>query len=792
MLEFFRKHQKYIYFIVTVAIVISFSFFGTYGAIEKNPIRDQVVFTAVDGTSIRHNELEEMVVFISTDNQDKLLFRQWGPNFLNDGVIQKDLLAVGLAQILASQYPVDLNQDLQSRIDREKNYKLYNHPQAKFITTENAWSYFAPNLKESYNQFLLANSLSDPDAFDARVQLYLSQKEFPASYLSNALNYLERQQNGVRHDANLDRIDLSLFGHHTVVDWFGPHFVRLSAQFIINAAKVAEKKGYYVSKDEALAEILRNAQLSYQQNLQNPRLGVANSTEYYNEQLRLMGMDQNIAVKVWQQVMLFRRLFSDVGNSVLTDALPYQRFSSYAKESLQGTSYALPKELQLNNFRSLQKFETYLNAVSKRSDDETLVLPKALLSVSEVAKRNPQLIQKRYTLEIAEANKDALQAKVSLRDTWNWEVQDKNWETVKTRFPQLALKKGDTQDERFAALDSLEDSVRGQVDRYSREALVQEHPEWLKEALDKARERTLPVGLSSKETNSVFAGLENGDELIVKLDNAPLKSDPAAAPLIFTADDRHYYRIFVIDRAPNEEILTFSEASRAGILDDMVDRDLKVHYIKIRDSNTAAYQNADQTWKSLEQVEDQVAENKYAKVLKAIEADYVKRADSSESDQKSKMSPDALASLRLYAYMNQAKENLQKDAQTTSPVAQWELVKEEKVLDRTSRGVDQEMFALGADKWSKVDTLPNGDLSFFYVKQVGGKADDVINTALVKKVEAAHQLLSDEAQRHYMGSLLGEIKVKGAISLAYMNRTPDDQGAGTGVDPDVESDAGSN
>ena len=102
MLEFFRKYQSIIYIFVTVVIVISFSFFGTYSTIVSNPVRDQVVFTAIDGTAVKRSDLDEMVIFISTDSQDKLLFGgAWGPNFLNDGVIRKDVLTTGMGEVLA-------------------------------------------------------------------------------------------------------------------------------------------------------------------------------------------------------------------------------------------------------------------------------------------------------------------------------------------------------------------------------------------------------------------------------------------------------------------------------------------------------------------------------------------------------------------------------------------------------------------------------------------------------------------------------------------------------------------
>lgn len=97
MLHHFRKYQRWIYIVITVVIIISFSFFGTYSTIATPSAPDPVAFVAVDGAKVHRSELEEMALFLGTDSQDKwMLGGVWGPNFLNDGAIH-DLLITGLA-----------------------------------------------------------------------------------------------------------------------------------------------------------------------------------------------------------------------------------------------------------------------------------------------------------------------------------------------------------------------------------------------------------------------------------------------------------------------------------------------------------------------------------------------------------------------------------------------------------------------------------------------------------------------------------------------------------------------
>lgn len=763
MLEFLRKYQSYIYIVVTTVIVISFSFFGTASTLVSNPIRDQIVFTAVDGSSIKRSDLDEMVVFISTDSFDKLLFGGiWGPNFLNDGIIRKDLLTTGVGQLLAKEYIADLENDLNSRHQKEQAYVPYVHPQAGFITADQVWSNYAPAIKSNLEILKAAPSATTPAAINARVNLYLAHSQFPPQFLGQVLAHQEKQFSFVGHDANLDRTDLSVFGYHRLEDWFGPRFVRLAAEFIINGAKIAEEKGYEVSKEEALADLLRNAQISYEQMASNPNLAVANIGDYYNEQLRQMGMDQSQAVKVWRQVLLYRRLANDIGNTVFVDPLLYTQFSGYAKEAVAGDQYKLPRELHFSNYRSLQKHELYLNQISKRSDSN-LMPPKTFFSEAEVARKNPRLVQKLYLLKVASIDKNALQAKISLRDTWNWEVN--HWDALTKQFPELGVKNAQTRDDRFAALDSLDDQTRLRVDTYARSAIVDENPEWKTEALNKAAEKTLTIGLSSGVPSSYFQGLTDGDDLIKKLD----KNDELAN---FTADDRTFYKITVLDKSSKPVILTFAEANQQGILDEALDHELASYYERNRETHS---------WGSFEDVQSEVADLYFAKTLQAIENEYGKKEET-------KGNGNLLAPLRFYGYLNEIRTKAEKDPSTIAEYVgealkkddaakladrgsladQWKLIKVEARIHRGDPSSDETIFSAEPKTWSKVIASPNGDLSLIYIQNKDEVALDPV--AAAQKLGQIKQLLSAEAQQNYMAQLIETIKAKNAISLSYLNQ----------------------
>ena len=470
-----------------------------------------------------------MVNFLATDNEDKLIFGgMWGPNFLNDGVIKKNFIETGLGVLLAEAYVDQIASDIISRHDKEQRFSLYTHPQAQFINVEGAWNYFSPNMKEYYAIVRNAKDPTSQQALRARMALFVMERQFPPSLLKQVLRYQESQHSYIKPDPNLNYIDLSLFGYHTAEDWFGPRFTRIIAEFIINSSIIAEQRGYQVSRTEALADLKRNAEISYQQNLKSPHLAVRNSHEYLQEQLRRLGMDENMAAKVWQKVLLFRRLFQDMGSSMFVDPALFHGFNQYSLESVTGTAYRLPKDLQINNYRTLQKFEVYLDAIAKRSDDDRtkLTLPTTFLSATK-SKKNPGLVEKKYVLEIAEINKKDVEANISLRDTWAWETSNDGWKKIQTQFTDLNLNASANDSQRFAALEALDDKTRQRVDAFARSAIVESHPEMIANALKQATPSQKVVGLSDAKGPTPFAGLTSAKKLLDLLEAAPTNKQAA-------------------------------------------------------------------------------------------------------------------------------------------------------------------------------------------------------------------------------------------------------------------------
>jgi GcvH upstream region-like protein len=781
MLAFMRKHQKYFYVIITIVICISFSFFGTYSTLSGNSIHELTAFTTVNGDPVTRLDLEEMALFLGTDSNDKKLFGGiWGPNFLNNGVIQKDFLETGLGAILAENYPDDLQGDLKNRLAREIRFSPYVHPKVPFLSSMNVWSYFAPAIAENLQVLKGAKDPLTKEALDARVQLFLAERRFPSPYLNQMLRLQEKQNRSIPHDPALDELDLSLFGYHTVDDWFGGKFVRLISQFIYNAAAIAEQRGYFVSKEEALADLKSNAEASFKENRDNPRLGVANSGEYFEQQLLRLRLDKTKAVKLWQKVLLFRRLFGDVASSVFVDPLPYQTFDQFSGVIAEGDLYRLPSVLRFSDFKTLQRFETYLDAVSKRdrSEKNALLLPKTFLTPEEVAKKTPELVQKKYLLEVASADKRALQNKVSVKDTLAWELDENNWKALRTQFPELGLKKSDTREQRLAAVDEMDSITRSRADQFTRKEIAAAHPEWIVSALELATPQNLTAALSLKGGNPSFEGLQNGEDLMKLLDKAETrKLSPSLEKVSF--DGEHFYRITVLERSQNLEVLTFEQANQGSGIDNLnrlLDHALEVAYVTIRSEHPEDYQNSDTSWKPFEEVKEQVALAKFSKILDGIKAELKKHED---QDKYQHLTQDRLTPYRFIGEAETLKQQLKKNPQAASDLTlsedgkslndQFKWVKSPLQLSRkTEHNLAQgdKLFNQTPKTWSPVVLAPNGDMYFSWVE---ARVNAPVDVALVQQqVDRARFLLGNDAERTYLNALLPELKDKHAISFDYL------------------------
>ncbi|MEX2305446.1 MAG: hypothetical protein WD595_04580, partial [Waddliaceae bacterium] len=567
--------------------------------------------------------------------------------------------------------------------------------------------------------------------------------KFPAPTLKQVLSYQQQQFNWVQPDPQLPYRDLSLFEYHNVTDWFGPKFVRLVAEMVINGSKVAERKGYHVSEAEALADLKARSDENYSQNINNPNLGVTNATAYFNEQLRRLNLDSTRAANIWRQVLLFRRLFKEGGESTFVDQLSPALFNEWAYQGIEGDQYQLPDALHMSSVRELQKFQKYLQSIEENYQATALQMPTRLLSTNQVKEKTPSLVQKRYLIDVSSVDLSKLSSRVPVKETWEWEVDAKNWELLKENFPVLGTLDGESEKVRFASLDSLDRKTRAQLDHFARRNIVKSHPEWIEQALSQVKPKREELALRLRGGKSPFPGWRDANSLSKYLETLKDNSKNAEP---YSPDDEHYYSFTVYDRSKEFEILTYGEANREEVLDQLLDQSSEKQDLK--------------------------------PLLNAIKKDAAEHGET-----KSPLIDDIAASLRFFAHMRAEEQRIKENGSSVSEVTnesedsvdqlskrppladQWRVVHTPIEGDRTTPFINfdkEDVFALSENEWSKVYTPRNGDLNFLYIRK---QITEVHPSRQFERVMEANQLLSHEAQQILMQQLIEEVQEKNAISI---------------------------
>lgn len=561
MLHFFRKYQKYIFLVVTLVTIITFVFFGTYQAFvpSETGVKDTTHFHTVSGKPVKKLYFEKMCRFLADEGSF-----QEGGNFLNDGVITKDFFETRLAYPLFINFKDTLGKDLQARLEKERAFTPYTHPQTSLIAAEKVWSLFATDLWENLIKLKSLSLASTEEAFQTRVALYQAERRFSAPLLSQVLRYQEREHQ-LTPDPKLYKGDLALFGYETLSDWFGPHFVESVACVIMNGADLARHKGYSVTQEEALVDLLKSNHLVFES--VKEEIDIPHSDMFFHRFLQHKGLDEKSVVEIWQNVLLFRRLFSDAGFGASVDTLALSKFYNSAHESFETEVTELPEELRFQTLTELQQFETYLEAIAGKRKDP-LPLPKSFDDPEVVEKRAPQLVGKTFFLEIATLDKKELEAKVSLKEMWEWETKVANFAKIRSQFPGLELKEAKSAEECDRLLEALETSQRMSVNAYARSQIVDLHPTWIEEGLEaKPREeKELVLGPFGHEFP--LRGIEDQLSFLKALESQESLKH-------FSQDQKTYYDIQVKRKEEKKQILSFSQALELKVLNQLPQVDCK-------------------------------------------------------------------------------------------------------------------------------------------------------------------------------------------------------------------------
>jgi GcvH upstream region-like protein len=759
MLGFFRKYQKIVFVLVTVVVAVSFSFFGTYGAMggRENEEKDSPLGTAMDGSVMSKRDIDRMVRFLSTDRHDvEMLQRGNMPNYFNDGVIRKDLLGSGVGQMLVEAYFDVLSSEIETRLERTKRFHPYKHPQADFVSAESMWGQFVPRINEALKE--VKGCDESLKGFNLLSELYLEEGQFPPYLLRRFLAYQQNQHQWLQKDPMIQNGDLALFQFHSLDDWFGDKFIQLSCQFIHNVALHAKMKGYKVTPEEARAELLRSGAKALKEQ-QGSDISNDTLTKAWRHQLSMLNMDDNAAVEIWQKVLLFRRLFDDVGTSVVLDRLTYENYHAFASQSCEVEEYHLPVNLHLTKLRDVFLLEKYLELVAP-GQTHALGLPENLLSVKEVQKRAPELLHKEYLVEMGSVDKAIVGLDVGLREMWEW--QTANWDLLGREFRQLNEA---PESERMAALDGLGIDMRKKIDSFSREKIVEEHPEWVIDALADVEMKEQVIVLPLTGTCAQLPGINDVRKVMDLLDCGDQKALEQ-----YTQDGRYFHRIALKEKMGDLSIASFIDAKASGVLGCLLDKHLEKQYDSVRTAYPVPFRKDDDSWKPFADVSLEVGRYHYAEMLKGIETAY-RKSGGKLINGSLKEDDSFYANYRLLGVVEKAMSAIASGdaSQLDDNRGQWKIEKEIREVKRNESGPwsDDRLFNLQIGEFSEVVVDDaTGEVRFCRVlKKCGSDAQ-----AVVKDIKKGQELIADDAKRNFMTEILESVKEKDCIH--FERRTP--------------------
>lgn len=693
MLQFFRKYQQFFFLVVTVAVIFSFCFFGTFSVLQdsfkKKP--DRIVGKAIDGSKIYESDVNKMSQFLLSDRNSDPSGEKTAFNILNDGVVRKDLLETGIASLIAENYFSVLAPMLSLQWDKVKRFRPYQHPDVPFLNASVFWGRFAPKINSDLESFKKQETFGLKE-FDLLASLYVQQADLPASALKRWIVYQQKQIPEIPFDQRLYHDDLSLFGFHTLADWFSGDFLDLLSQFICNIAVAAEKEGLALSKGEAREDLWENFQAYMKRSFSKDQIAQADLRTIFQRQILSLGMDEKSVIEVWRKILLFRKFFETKASGINLDLLAKEELASFAGEKITVENYSLPKHLQCKSLRDVFLLQTYIKAVSPQKST-SLDLPREYYPLTKIKETSPSLVKKSYILDMAQVSRSEIGLKVKVKEMWQWQIEDKNWQILTKEFPVLAAKNASK--DRFSQIRSVEDSIRAKIDAFSVSKIIDEHPQWIHEALSQKAFQTKELSNAFVE-KGLLLGVKNTEKFLALLDNSPLidqkeisdEQRKVQEELSIYSEDNEVYSCFKVKERKAEEMISYAEALSTRLLDPILDTLLENKYTKLTAKDAKKWKNAEGNAKPFEEVKDEVGLLVFSDLIKAINTEV---PDASfESD----------PMLRFHYFLTQAKSNLEKNPEHSDWTIeekegnlvshQWKLNK--KVQSYSHKDLQQEVF----------------------------------------------------------------------------------------------------
>lgn len=556
MLGFLKKYQKIFFVVVALLVGVSVMFVGLLPRNLSAP-HDPVFFKTVAGEKIKRSQFEGLKALLTTNNGEMLLYGNYlGFHFFPEDVFTQNIVQPNLIKLIAEKKADEFLDFWKEQHQKEQHFKTYVHPQSTLLSAEYIWQKHAPQIPELIKK--LQQETDPKEAFKLRAELFAQENQFSSYALWQFLMEQQRQYQWLSPDENMEPLALSLFGYRSLHDWFGEKMIDYVCQFICQVSSLAKKKGYQATYREAENSLMALNEQSFKQ-LQFLGLKEFNDADsYFHAKLTRLGMNKAQIISLWQEILTFQNILNEAAHTVILDDFTLNGFEQYASEQIELCRYKLPNHLNFKSLTELAKFEAYLTALGKKSDE--LNLDFITKPIHQIENENPQLIEQKIEIQFKELDLQKAAISISVQDVWNWKFNPANASSLKAKFPKLEIDSKMNPKDYQAAIESVDYFTQIQMDQFVREFLFKKNENWLSEALEKAPMQIQECVARKSGYKLPFKGLEvasNKKQFLTKLFDFDSAEQLDQNPITF--DNQHYYQVVKVQSIEPPRIVEYKE-----------------------------------------------------------------------------------------------------------------------------------------------------------------------------------------------------------------------------------------
>lgn len=770
MLRFFRNYQRLFFILITIAVVASFVFFGTFDTFSSRTANEApsplVVGKTLYQEPISSQKIDALVRFIDTDFRDVGITGQM-VNFFNDGFFAQDLADSGLATLLYDNYASLLEEELLKKLAHEKQYVSYRHPQWEEISQVSFWEHFSPQINRDIE--LLQNSRKvDRSTFEARLRLYLAQKAMPPLAVSQILKKRQARWDWIEPDPSLAHRDLAIFGYHNVREWFGDRFAEVVAHTIVNMATYAKKQGYTVSAEEAKAALLLQCSRSFDAyRSQLISWGIPSAAALYDIQLNALNMSEKEAILLWQEVMCVRKWLTDAKHVAFVESLPIDHYAQYIYQTKAMEVYQMPEAWQLHQLKDLAFFETYLELVAQKpqSMSERLLVQMPLKSVATVLQETPDWVASQYHIKCRQISLEEIANKISLKEILNAQVEKEHWSILLQNYPTLQKLALNSEASPLVLLEQLSPADRQKIDRFSQLLIAKTKKEMIRQELNQKPFKEVSLWINNRYSDSSDRSITISTPRIfnewLEKSQAVAKQD-GSVDSILIADGVHVCELEIAPQEVMKSVWTWEQAKKIGILSEPLERNLLSFYEKAKKKQPYLFQLSTGEFRPFEEVISQVMEL-YLEPLVVNLVDAFEKKQTHKSSAMPIVKNGAFAAkIRFFPYLDECRERqihrqpLRLMLEKQVPVSYEKQLVRREIKDPSWNSV----FDLKEEEFSPFLFDDKNELVFAQIKPQDNLDIKENSSILLQKLTEA---VSKESEHHQFASLMEEIRDKSEI-----------------------------